>query len=776
MIRAICSLALLVTGAEDKPAPLSAHYGFLPPEIYKLDFRTKNLLLRDVNGDGRLDIVVVNGLRNRIDVLEQRKPGEKAVPEETSEANELPTDWRLRHRKIPASRAPASLEVKDVDGDGRADLVYLGDPAGLYIEYQSGDGGFGRRREFDNADAQQNSWMLDVGDINSDQRNDVVFLGKENLYIAYQRDDGRLEDPRRYRLAESGASLLRIVDIDGDGRNDITFQSEDKQFPVRVRFQAKSGRIGAERRFSIDPPRGVSFANLDKKPGEEMLIISEPTDRLLLYGLAPAERGDAPTSKLVAFPFEKSGASQLNDLAVADVDGDGRSDVVVSDPDAARLLLYRHAEGEGLDLGQPYPGLLGATILRVLRLSGGPNEVLSLSDRENAIGATRFEGNRLLYPRIVPTKDQPVVMEVVGAGGASKLAYVARRQAGGGGEKFFLRVLSPSREGDQIAWKAEKLGDSEEIPLEFPGKPADLMALDADGDGHQDLLFFFLYQSPLVWRGDGKGSFQPIDRAAQGSIGNVAPAAAYFGPFGGKEPVFLVAQNNFARRLKLDPNGRWQALDQYTASPSGGSILGVAPLDVDGDKKPELAMYDRSAKSVVFLKEQEGLYRRWRQLSTGSFALRGMRTADFDGDAKEDLLLFDANQMGIAYVGKQDLELKQLASYESDIKKGKLFDVVPGDLNHDGGLDLLLLEPLGHHLEIVAWLGDGKLKRATSWKVFEEKTFRQAARSLEPREVAIGDVNDDRREDIVALVHDRVLVYLQDPGPEAAAAAPAAND
>ena len=35
----------------------------------------------------------------------------------------------------------------------------------------------------------------------------------------------------------------------------------------------------------------------------------------------------------------------------------------------------------------------------------------------------------------------------------------------------------------------------------------------------------------------------------------------------------------------------------------------------------------------------------------------------------------------------------------------------------------------------------------------------------QPRDLAIGDVDGDGRADIVLIIHDRVLVYRQDPGP-----------
>lgn len=765
--------------AKTSPPPktsLADYYGFLPVEVYKLDFRIKNLLVRDVNGDGKNDIVVVNNLKNRIDVLEQRADGEPETPEATSEVNELTNPGRLKHRKIPTTRAVGSLEIKDLNKDNRADLVMIADPPGLYVEYQDAAGGFGQKRSFETADAQQASWMVDVGDTNADGRTDIVFLGKENLYVLLGKEDGRLDDPKRFRLAEGGGSLLRLVDFDGDGRPDLTYMSDDKQYPVRVRYQTKSGKLGAERRFAIDPPRGVSFANVDGKPGEEMMIISDLSDRLIVYAIGPAEKEDAPpTSKLVSFPFEKSGPNLNNDLAIADLDGDGRSDVVVSDPDAARLVLYTQREGEGLDLGQSYPALLGTTLLRVIDTPDGAPEVLSLSEKEGSISSSRFEGGRLTFPQPIGSRDEPVVMEVIPDGAERRLIYLAKIPASGGGNDLFsLRQIRGKRSEGKIAWSPANLGGKAELPIQFPGKPFDLRAVDANGDGRLDLVFFFYYQPPLVYLGAANEGFEPVGKSAQGTLGTATPASFYFGPVADKKPALLVAQSNFARNLKLEANGRWNVVDQYNATTSPANVSGVTALDLDGDGVLELAMYDKTAKEVIFLKRQNGLFQRWKKLDAGAFNLRGIRVADLDADGKSDLLLYDANQMGIAYAGRQDAELKPLATYESEIRRGKLFDMVPGDLNADGRMDILLLEPVQRNLEIVAWMPNNRLARAISWRVFDEKTFRQTNRTIEPREAVVGDVNNDGRNDVVVLAHDRVLVYLQDSG-EAPKKEPAAG-
>ena len=42
--------------------------------------------------------------------------------------------------------------------------------------------------------------------------------------------------------------------------------------------------------------------------------------------------------------------------------------------------------------------------------------------------------------------------------------------------------------------------------------------------------------------------------------------------------------------------------------------------------------------------------------------------------------------------------------------------------------------------------------------------MRNASDLVEPRDLNVGDVDGDGRTDLVLIVHDRILVYRQDPG------------
>jgi hypothetical protein len=229
-------------------------------------------------------------------------------------------------------------------------------------------------------------------------------------------------------------------------------------------------------------------------------------------------------------------------------------------------------------------------------------------------------------------------------------------------------------------------------------------------------------------------------------------------------PALIVAQNTFARNLVLDQQGRWEVKDQYNTGRGSAQVLGAAALDTDGDGTKEVVLLDKVSKSLLFLASKDKVYRPSGTLSVGPIDFQGMHVADLDGDGREDLLLAGTDRFGVVLTGRKGQVLKPLASYESNRTEARLADLVAGDLNGDGEPDIVLTDIAEHFIEIVACTSPHDLSRALSFKIFERKSFRDVHDLVEPRDLGLGDVDGDHRQDLVLIVHDRVLVYRQDPG------------
>jgi hypothetical protein len=748
---------------EVKPK-LADYFGFQPLEIYKLESRIGNLLLKDLDGDQIDDIVVSNNARSRIDLfLSTKKPADEVAARPfRTDVNELRYDERMRLVSIPVNKAVVSVDTGDFNGDGKPDLVFYGMPAEVQILINEGQGHFASPKKINTGDAS----ALTVGDLDQDGRDDVALLAENELIFVYQTAPGSLSEPERVPHTASKPWLLKAVDLDGNGARDLVILDTETDHPIHVRFATDEKKLGPEQRFALEIPRAVAFGQVDGKGGVEVLVVDHQSSRSKVLTLDQSGSGDDnKRGRLVYFALPQ-GSERGRSLAVGDVNGDGHKDVVVSDPANAQVWVYFQTKGSGLSAGQSFPSLVGARTVRLAKPEGkSKDDVFILSEQEKQIGRGNLENGRLTFPTPLSIVGDPVAMDLayrVGGKGTQILYVVRAKPADSKSQStdsFELRAVSSDKSG---TFQPDMWGQAESVAL--PGvtnSPAALKTLDINQDGQTDLLVFNQYGSPLLLLGQKDGPPR-LFTSSLGPLSGANPVGVSLMELGGPAPI--VAQNTFARRVLLDPQGHWNIKDQYNAGRNSAQIVGAAALDTDGDGTKEIVLLDRAGKSLLFLSLKDGVYRPNGSLSIGSINFEGFHVADFDGDGRDDLLVAGTDKFAVLETGRKGLGLKTIATYESKRREARLSDVAVGDVNADGSPDVVFTDTAEQSLEIATYTGEKELLPAITFKVFERKTFRNIGDIIEPRDMAIGDVDGDGRADIVLIVHDRVLVYRQDPG------------
>ena len=175
----------------------------------------------------------------------------------------MPPDARFRLDSIPLDEQIAALAVTDLNGDGRPDLVFYGDGKDLEIIYNHGTNGWSDPQRWHIDDGQMNPNALAVGDLNGDDRPDIVLLGDNgSLYFLPQQADHTFGEPQK--LPYSGTpKAVQIADVNGDGRNDMLLVDWDSPTPFRFRLQNAAGQLGPEIYFKTQPIHAYCADNLE---------------------------------------------------------------------------------------------------------------------------------------------------------------------------------------------------------------------------------------------------------------------------------------------------------------------------------------------------------------------------------------------------------------------------------------------------------------------------------------------------------------------------------
>ncbi len=766
MVMATWMLSTTLSAAADA-TNLADQYGFLPLEILKLGDRTSNLLSGDFNHDGRTDLVVINNVHHRLDLLLQRTEAAPAVvPVGRKDVNRIDDAWRFELVKLPAESDVAAVAVGDFNGDGRTDLAYFGSPDQLVIHFQPEKGEWLKKQSLRIADVATGSWCVTAGDLNHDGRDDLVLLGKNEITILKQQPTGGFGASTRLLNTSDKLGLAQVADLNGDDRGDLCYLAgEGNTRGLGVRLQDANGELGPEYLFDLEKPRAVSIRNVDGQPGHEILTIDSRTGRLKILRVVTKTYGPHEVrERLVRYGFGRSGAGRDRDVAIADFDGNGLVDVAVSDADAARVLLFRQAKDRGLDLGTPYPSVSGADVMRAAVSPTGADLVLH-STVEKSIGVACWKDGRLSFPETVPIDFDPLGLELLQLNPADGPTLVfLTRSKDGRDAVFTLRGLY--RRTPDAQWEPHPaFGVADGLTVNVKSAPERIVATDVMGDPRPEILLMQGNKAPMVLRLDDAQRFQEVTIGGTVSTGTLSAKAAFPCRLNDR-PGLLVTQDNFARHLEVSPLNRWQIGEQINANESAAKIVGAALIDLEGTAEPEAVLVDAGVKKLRLMRRKDAIYQPWKEIDLGDINFQQSHIADLNADQRPDLLLFSADQLAVLYAGGTAPALEEVASFESVLEKAFPSDVVAGDLNGDGLTDLAITDTRGHYLELVQFSKEKSLKHALYFKIFEEKSFQKDddLPTSEPREAVIADVTGDGLQDLILLVHDRLLVYPQDAG------------
>lgn len=323
--------------------PALAGGGFGAPATYAVAADPWGLCAGDLDGDGRPDLVAT------IPALE---PPEVNAIGDSGGLSILRQDGSRPGRFLPAvwvrsGGAAETAAVLDVTGDGLADVVVA-------------DGVFANSRILVLAQAPGRPGTLlapvsvpvgtghgfrdlAVADVDGDGRPDLVLAGYDCVAVLCQRPGGGFAAPA---FLDAGLHVegVAAADLDGDGRMDLVAANAGNApdgarggASVAVFLQRQPGQFTATRVPVPDGARQVAIADLDGDGRPDLAVVS-----LVYQSLSTPSRvtvllqsAAAPGTFVPGGSYE--GTLSSNFFALADLDGDGRTDILLNEGPSVML-------------------------------------------------------------------------------------------------------------------------------------------------------------------------------------------------------------------------------------------------------------------------------------------------------------------------------------------------------------------------------------------------------------------------------------------------------
>ncbi len=768
-------VGLAVSAAAQPSDPLAGYFGFDPMRIIAVDPGAGPVLVADFNGDARPDVAVVNNRKSRIEIHHLRA-SERTLEDMQADyqVNELPPNAWYDRQFISVRHRVGAVAASDVDGDGRQDLVYAGsspDELVLMRQVQPGEFEVTFRRRMTGLTVSPRAFGF--VNVMGDAKAEVLTLVNGRIAIVPLDAKTGFGEPQHLG-AEGQMTEFVTGDFNGDKRSDVLGVSQGSEAPLCLWLQTPEGGEGANRpgtlprelRFEMPQLQTLAPVTIPGSANDHIAVLESTSRRMVLYELVRETLATTPggvTERDVQAEIGGfvDGTSKMRSVALADMDGDGRTDLLATNHSGNAVVLHRQEAGLGLSRGKSFPTFKQPLFIAVGEWTGGgAPEVFVLSTEEKAVGVSEFnvKTGEIGFP-------QPLPLQTPGAS-AEAMQY----EVIDGVPTVAIIVKNRRDLALELHHPASSKRAATVIPL--PGvveAPKSILVADADRDGLSDLLLLTPNQPMVMVRGKREGDIsrpaEVLTRNEMKQFGLVQAAGpdntALLDSNGDGSVELLIADANFVRACVYDEAGGWRVVSQINVPGPGAKLVSLSLAENGG--KTAIIAADREGSRLLTLRQGgDGAWTVTDRARLLGFPVGPVWAGAFGGDGKPGVLCIGDDGYALVRMEGERQVLEQVAAHRSDSENRREHFVTSGDVNGDGFTDVVVLDAREQMCSILSISKSRRIVPATEFKVFESRLFtRGDANQFEPSAAFLVDVTGDTRQDLMLVVHDRLLIYPQ---------------
>ncbi len=715
------------------PAAVDDHqrqFGFGDREIYEFANSMSGLVFDDINADGRDDIVLINNQRSRIEVL-IREPsatqvGLRGLPALEDQFTSI--GFLLEQKTF-------HLEVLDLDGDARQDILTAGTQRGLRIYLQNREGRFDRPLA---PLVKATDQIIHVGtaDFDADGRMDILIGRRNNAEVLYNDGSGRFRRRLSLAFTASDCEAAMIGDFDGNGYQDILLRFPKEKLPLRLFRGRPEGGFGWEHPLETPPLRMIAPISLIDQQADQLLAIRKNAINVHHYALTRNVPGDiwrAATVTPAHIVARGASAKRPISWTLADFNRDGNMDYCLSAPELSQIMIHFGADR---DLN-PVPRAISS--LRRIKTLGVDRhgDLYVFSPEENAIAR---------HPR----DDLEAFPDFVDLPGTPRMMDVSQWHPG------FFTIIEDKQQRLLFCW-ADRNGEKRSVPIGLPkNQPPDAMRVFPVAPKLWGVVLFSPLKKPAMYLWNGR-RLTPV-RPKQFRALGIGLAATDIGIVeSAQTPGLIISEGQTARLYRL-VDRKFEIQRQFSL-PDEKAVLkfGVDARGPGG--APGYLFYNKTGNELCWFPEDAQQAAVCIALTDEYRELAGLLPLNLKSG--RGLLLPGRTASRWIRSDAVNYALQTISDHTSRAESPKLWNLCPLRLGNPPRAMAAALDAQNAAIELLS-VKNGALTEEVSFQVFQGPQFNHKERGwyYEPREVTAGDLNADSRMDLGILVHDKLVIHL----------------